>query len=150
MALAPAARGPTALYAAPALKRVVKERTKTLKAPLRDLWALVVCARILQGGWRFWRPVKLRLGLRAVPVEDFAKELSEALPELGIQKARRVASELVEDAGRPEIGFHRFSCMAWLEICMNLPFWSRILPVFACFCMFYLCFIRFRSCLSEI
>ena len=50
------------------------------------------------GSWQ----VSIRLGLRALAVDDFASLLQDALPELmTLEKAKRVASELVENVAWP-------------------------------------------------
>ena len=57
MALFPAPLHPrTARPAAPALKRLRETKTKSLTKQLKDLWAVVLCARIVKAGWRFWKP----------------------------------------------------------------------------------------------
>ncbi|CAE7240384.1 Acly [Symbiodinium necroappetens] len=91
--------------AAPALKRVVKENTKT-KMATTNLWGVVICAPISKGRWwQFWKPVLIRMGLRTFSVQKFAEMLKEALPDiLSPEKAQRAAGELVETALVGEIG----------------------------------------------
>lgn len=48
----------TALYAATALKRVVKDNTKTrTEKKTSDLWGVIISAPIQQFRWKFWKPV---------------------------------------------------------------------------------------------
>ncbi|CAE7223352.1 Acly [Symbiodinium natans] len=91
--------------AAPALKRVVKEDTKT-KTAKTHLWGVVIRAPIWKGRWwQFWKPVLIRMGLRTYSVQQFAEKLEEALPELLTrEKAQRAAGELVETALIGDIG----------------------------------------------
>ena len=52
--------------------------------------------------FRCTEQVSIRLGLRALAVDDFASLLQDALPELmTLEKAKRVASELVENVPWP-------------------------------------------------
>lgn len=89
----------TVRNAAAALKRIVKEDTKTRTASTRDLWGVIIRAPIQQFRWKFWKPVEIRLGLRTLAVDDFATLLQDALPELmTLHKAKQAASELVENA----------------------------------------------------
>ena len=47
----------TVQHAAAALKRIVKEDTKTKTASTRDLWGVIIRAPIQQFRWKFWKPV---------------------------------------------------------------------------------------------
>lgn len=46
----------TVRNAAAALKRIVKEDTKTRTASTRDLWGVIIRAPIQQFRWKFWKP----------------------------------------------------------------------------------------------
>ena len=50
-------QGKTVQHAAAALKRIVKEDTKTKTASTRDLWGVIIRAPIQQFRWKFWKPV---------------------------------------------------------------------------------------------
>mmetsp|Transcript_37717 Transcript_37717/g.70338 ORF Transcript_37717/g.70338 Transcript_37717/m.70338 type:complete len:186 (+) Transcript_37717:64-621(+) len=90
--------------AAPALKRITKDDTKTKKIS-SSLWGVVIGAKIWKGRWwQFWKPVMIRFGLQTCSVGQFGEMLSDALPELTPDKAQRVAGELVEDAMVNEMG----------------------------------------------
>ena len=49
-------RPKTVRNAAAALKRIVKEDTKTRTASTRDLWGVIIRAPIQQFRWKFWKP----------------------------------------------------------------------------------------------
>eukprot|EP00930_Biecheleria_cincta_P036731 TRINITY_DN25171_c0_g1_i1.p1 TRINITY_DN25171_c0_g1~~TRINITY_DN25171_c0_g1_i1.p1 ORF type:complete len:196 (+),score=29.18 TRINITY_DN25171_c0_g1_i1:23-610(+) len=96
----------TRCHAATAMKRITKTVTKTQTQTKKDLWGLVVNAPVRKDRWwQFWKPVVIRVGLQVFTVPEFAERLRSALPDLlTIEKAQKVASELVESAMVKDVG----------------------------------------------